>query len=97
MGRWLWVPAPDAQLRIWAGTTLEIVDTSSRSRGSIRPRFAYISPAKNRGRREDRVRAAPAVSCAICAQEHAHEHTGSAEASGLPCAMVLRLTSRSPR
>jgi hypothetical protein len=25
------------------------------------------------------VRAAPAVSCAKCAQEHAHEHTGSAE------------------
>ena len=33
-----------------------------------------------RGRREDRVRAAPAVSCAICAKGCAHEHTGSAEA-----------------
>jgi hypothetical protein len=33
----------------------------------------------SRGRREDRVRAAPAVSCAKCAQEHAHEHAGSAE------------------
>jgi hypothetical protein len=32
-----------------------------------------------RGRREDRVRAAPAVSCAICANKNAHEHTGSAE------------------
>src|SRR5437868_6352169 len=34
---------------------------------------------ENRGRGEDRVRAAPAVSCAICAKECAHEHTGSAE------------------
>jgi hypothetical protein len=32
------------------------------------------------GRREDRVRAAPAVSCASCTKENAHEHTGSAEA-----------------
>ena len=36
-----------------------------------------LSP--ERGRRERRVLAAPAVSRAICAQEHAHEHTGSAE------------------
>ena len=34
---------------------------------------------KNRGRREDRVRAAPAVSCAKVANKNAHEHTGSAE------------------
>ena len=32
-----------------------------------------------RGRREDRVRAAPAVPCAICTRNCAHEHTGSAE------------------
>src|SRR5260370_28000826 len=32
-----------------------------------------------RGRRECRVRAAPAVSCARCTKENAHEHTGSAE------------------
>jgi len=35
--------------------------------------------SKERGCREDRVRAAPAVSCATCTEEHAHEHTGSAE------------------
>jgi hypothetical protein len=34
---------------------------------------------ENRGRREDRVRAAPAVSCAMCTKKCAHEHTGSAE------------------
>src|ERR1700675_143260 len=33
-----------------------------------------------RGCREYRVHAAPAVSCAKCAKESAHEHTGSAEA-----------------
>src|ERR1700722_4926336 len=37
-------------------------------------------PSARRGRREYRVRAAPAVSCANCAKESAHEHTGSAEA-----------------
>src|SRR5213079_2233869 len=31
------------------------------------------------GRTEDRVHAAPAVSCAKCANENAHEHTGSSE------------------
>ena len=40
-------------------------------------RFALL---ENRGRREDRVRAAPAVSCAIAHRKRAHEHTGSAEA-----------------
>ena len=39
-----------------------------------------MSLLENRGRREDRVRAAPAVSRAIVHQEYAHEHTGSAEA-----------------
>src|SRR5882672_6012530 len=34
----------------------------------------------NGGRREDRVRAAPAVSRAIVIGKNAHEHTGSAEA-----------------
>ena len=50
-----------------------------------------------RGRREDRVLAAPAVSRAICANKNAHEHTGQREHSGLPCAMALRLTSCSSR
>jgi hypothetical protein len=52
---------------------------------------------EKRGSRECRVRAAPAVSCAKCTRKCAHEHTGSAEASGIPCAMVLRLMPRSPR
>ena len=44
------------------------------------PKSCVMSPSRDGGgRRESRVRAAPAVSRAICAQEHAHEHTGSAE------------------
>src|SRR5258705_2101800 len=56
-----------------------------------------FGPLRNRGRREDRVLAAPAVSRAICANKSAHEHTGQREHSGLPCAMALRLTSCSSR
>src|SRR5438105_7788585 len=52
---------------------------------------------QNRGRRECRVRAAPAVSCARNMHIGAHEHTGQRKHSGIPCAMALRLISRSPR
>src|SRR5882757_3653823 len=34
----------------------------------------------NGGSRECRMRAAPAISCAMCTEKCAHEHTGSAEA-----------------
>src|SRR5436309_12706904 len=71
---------------------------TSRSRDMSCPRFAGELPALFvRGRREDRVLAAPAVSRAICANKTAHEHTGQREHSGLPCAMALRLTSCSSR
>ena len=52
---------------------------------------------RNRGRRECRVRAAPAVSCAKVRKKGAHEHTGQRRQSDIPCAMALRLTSCSPR
>ena len=72
-------------------------DTTSRARGAMRPKFCKKTlPSKDRGRREDRVRAAPAVSYAIVATRFAHEHTGLAEASGLPCAMALRLIRDRP-
>ena len=55
-------------------------DERRHSRDGIRPRFANSSAPKKRGRREDRVRAAPAVSRANAyAKKTAHEHTGSAE------------------
>src|SRR5207237_8834636 len=70
----------------------------SRSRGISCPSFTGELPALLfRGRREDRVLAAAAVSRAICANKTAHEHTGQREHSGLPCAMALRLTSCSSR
>src|ERR1700675_3407428 len=54
------------------------------SRDVNRPSFASRSALLiSRGCREDRVRAAPAVSCASCTKKCAHEHTGSAEASRL--------------
>ena len=55
-------------------------DVVSHSRGMICPRFSFRCPSRNRGSRECRVRAAPAVSCARCTKKCAHEHTGSAEA-----------------
>ena len=55
-------------------------DATSHSRRALRPRLAIEFPyPPNRGRRECRVRAAPAVSCASCTKKCAHEHTGSAE------------------
>ena len=55
-------------------------NTRPRSRDARRPRFGSNSvPPRKGGRREDRVRAAPAVSCAKCTSKNAHEHTGSAE------------------
>jgi hypothetical protein len=43
------------------------------------PGSAQPFPSKNRGSRECRVRAAPAISCAKLCERTAHEHTGSAE------------------
>ena len=43
------------------------------------------------------MRAASAVSCAKYEKESAHEHTGQRRQSDIPCAMALRLISRSPR
>jgi hypothetical protein len=42
--------------------------------------YMYLRALMIRGRGECRMRAAPAVSCAKCTKENAHEHTGSAEA-----------------
>src|SRR5882757_8684176 len=52
---------------------------TSPSRGIICPKFCTNLVPRERGSRECRVRAAPAVSCAKCTSKCAHEHTGSAE------------------
>ena len=75
----LWVPA-------FVGTTAGIVFATPSARSCENKPHPPI-----RGRREDRVRAAPAVSCAMRCWYAAHEHTGLAETPGLPCAMALRL------
>src|SRR6201999_392713 len=53
--------------------------SSLKEEGARDPQERALAILK-RGRREDRVRAAPAVSRAMRSREHAHEHTGSAEA-----------------
>jgi hypothetical protein len=73
-----------------------INDMPSRSRGAMRPSFDRVHPRKREGAGNagcalhPRSRAQRRVDCA-------HEHTGSAEASGIPCVMALRLMPRSPR
>ena len=70
----------------------------SPSRGMFCPSFANLClPLLKRGRRECRVRAAPAVSCAKNCTVGAHEHTGERKHSDIPCATALRLISCSPR
>jgi hypothetical protein len=80
---WLWVPA-------FAGTTMVRVSIRIRLSNESRT-FAFPRrdapglcprhcPSTTRGRRESRVRAAPAVSRAKGTRKCAHEHTGSAEA-----------------
>jgi hypothetical protein len=70
------------------GSTQFTFQTARRARTRLRDLAACFArgllsisrPPKLRGRRESRVHAAPAVSCAKCANKNAHEHTGSAEA-----------------
>ena len=77
---------------VWRWVSLRSTPTSYEKRlrdlaARSRPRFAsWFALFEIRGRREDRVLAAPAVSRAICANKSAHEHTGQREHSGLPCA-----------
>jgi hypothetical protein len=54
-------------------------------------------PKIKRGRREDRVRAAPAVSCARVDKKTHMSIQVQRKHSGLPCAMALRLIPCSPR
>src|ERR1700730_15274180 len=69
-----------------SGTTEVCSDPNFKQQIHVRvlaARFAralrFVFPQTG-GSRECRMRAAPAVSCAKCTKENAHEHTGSAEA-----------------
>jgi hypothetical protein len=72
-------------------------NTPPRSRGTMRPSFAKrCRPKEIRGRREDRVLSShPRPVC--IGRKHTVVATGGAGSSGLPCAMVLTVTSCSPR
>ena len=70
--------------------------TSAFSRHEL-PEVLHIVVPQEGGSRECRMRAAPAVSCANCTSKCAHEHTGQRRTSDIPCAMALRLMTRSPR
>jgi hypothetical protein len=50
--------------REYSGKLASLIDAGPQSRGAIRPSFARSFAQTERGRRECRVRAAPAVSCA---------------------------------
>src|SRR5437763_7704714 len=72
-----WIVRLSAQVRTRRTMTTEYEVTFSRR---IAPEVCFlVCPPGLRGRREDRVHAAPAVSCAIAHRKRAHEHTGSAE------------------
>ena len=75
----------------------DISDTTPRSRGTMRPRFSKIIRPEMRGRRECRVLAAPAVSCAKVWKERTRAYRYRRGHPDIPCAMALRLISGSPR
>ena len=86
-----------AQMDCFATLAMTWIDMASHPRGALRPSFGFVSaPAKFRGRREGRVLAGTR---GLVCNEQTKAHTSiqvSAGASGLPCAMVLRLIARSP-
>ena len=101
MGRGVWVPrCAIAHLRsrfAWPGRRGYGFAISRR----IASEVLKEPPAlQSRGRREDRVLAAPAVSRADCGKQNAHEHTGSAETlrpslrNGFTAYIVLSPVSR---
>ena len=76
------------------GLRLQICKTNTppRSRGAICPSFAYRSrPLKIRGRREDRVRAAPAVSCASAQEVRTRAYRSSGEHPAFPAQWLYGL------
>ena len=66
------IHASTSKMDCLASLAMTLIDPymSSRSRGAVRPRVCWKRPhPRIRGRREDRVRAAPAVSCAKCTKK----------------------------
>ena len=73
------------------------VDIPSPSRGALRPRFASsFALFEIRGRREDRVLAAPAVSRVICAKEMHTSIQGSGSIPAFPAQWLYGLLRALP-
>ena len=83
----------------FASLAMTGIDMVSRSRGadSARVVLEFSAPTKSEGAGKAGCWLAPAVSCAISARKTHTSIQVSAGASGLPCAMVLRLMPCSPR
>jgi hypothetical protein len=80
----------------FAGTTDD--RRAKTSRGAMRPRLCVNFRATGiRGRGECRMRAAPAVPCAKWIEETHTSIQVQRRTSDIPCAMALRLITRSPR
>ena len=75
---------------------LQIRWPSKKRRGRTRPSREGAVRSQE-GRRDDRVRAAPAVSCARVDRKTHMSIQVQRKQSGLPCAMVLQLIPCSPR
>ena len=72
-------------------------DTASPARDALRPRFTgNLRPQKNRGRRECRMRAAPAVSCAMCTGSAHTSIQGSGEHPTFPAQWLYGLLRALP-
>ena len=69
----------------------------ARSRGMICPKFCnQPRPRNQRAQGRPGARRTRGLMCMRCNKNAAHEHTGLAEAPGLPCAMALRLIRDRP-
>jgi hypothetical protein len=74
----------------------QTADTHLRSRGGRRPSFACRCPSNRREQGMPDARCTRGLACKL-GKGCAHEHTGQRRTSDIPCAMALRLISRSPR
>jgi len=86
----------DGLLRFARNDGIGYLRKNPRSRGMICPSFAFVSPSPRRGRRESRVHAAPAVSCARVERKPHTSIQVQRRHSGFPCAMALRLIRALP-
>jgi len=76
--------------------TARLLSTPAPSRGAMRRGFENFT-LENRGRRECRALAAPAVPCAMGVVDARTSIQGQRKHSGIPHVAVLRLMPRSPR